>query len=94
MTSVTLHLCEAIKYLYFLSTLIIIFKVNPEAVNRPAEVSGDDSSSCTNDVAEKLRNSEERLRAMEESFQSLLSRLEVTAAEVLRIAWYMCWWYV
>ena len=76
----TLYLYEVFKY--FLSTLI--FKVNPEAAYRPAEVSGgDDSSSCMNGVAEKLRNSEEKLKAMEDSYQSLLSRLEVTAAEVI-----------
>ena len=37
-----------------------------------------------NDVAEKLRNAEVKVKAMEESYQSLLSRLEVTALEVLR----------
>ena len=79
----TLYLCEAIKYLYFLSALI--FKVNPEAANGPVEISGDDSSSCTNGVAEKLKKTEKKLRAMEESYRSLLSRLEVTAAEVLRV---------
>ena len=67
-------------YLCFLSTSI--FKVNPEAAYRPAEASGDDdSSSCMNCVAEKLK-------AMEDSYQSLLSRLEVTAVEVLRVV--MC----
>ena len=40
------------------------------------------SSSCVNGVADKPRTTEERLIAMEESYQSVLTRLELTEAEV------------